>query len=178
VPDIGLTAAFVFVARVVDVSLGTLRTIAVVQGRTLPAIALGFFETIVWLLAAGHVLARVDQHPLLALAFAGGYAAGNGAGIVIERWFALGHRLLVITTQRADAVSEALGRLGLGATRLAVDDRQSMLHVVCPRRQMDKLLTAARQADPQLEVFVQPVEQAPGRRLRSPLPSAFSARNV
>jgi hypothetical protein len=70
----------IFLLRIVDVSIGTIRTIAVVRGRPSVAVVLGFFEVLVWLLAISQVLARVMQEPIVALSYAGGFAAGNGVG--------------------------------------------------------------------------------------------------
>ena len=48
--------AFVFAARVTDVSLGTLRTIAIVHGRTLMSFWLGFFESAIWLVVVSTIV--------------------------------------------------------------------------------------------------------------------------
>lgn len=43
----------IFLARIVDVSIGTIRIMMVIEGRRLLAATLGFLEVVIWILAAG-----------------------------------------------------------------------------------------------------------------------------
>ena len=62
--------AFVFAARVTDVSLGTLRTIAIVHGRTLMSFWLGFFESAIWLVVVSTIVQTVSEQPALGIIYA------------------------------------------------------------------------------------------------------------
>ena len=85
-PDV---LAAVFLARVLDVSIGTIRTITVVCDYRLLATVLGFFDVLIWVATGGQVLPNLDQWYLV-LGWAGGYATGNAVGIWIEgKWRAL-----------------------------------------------------------------------------------------
>lgn len=84
-----LSAASIFLLRIADVSIGTLRIGFLVRGRSGVAGALSFVESLVWLAAAAQVLANLDS-PTKFLAYAGGYAAGTMLGVHIERWIAVG----------------------------------------------------------------------------------------
>jgi uncharacterized protein YebE (UPF0316 family) len=64
-----LLVPLIFFSRVADVSLGTFRTIVVFRGYKLLASLIGFFEIIIWLVAASQVLTNLDQW-YLALAYA------------------------------------------------------------------------------------------------------------
>lgn len=88
-----LLALLIFLARVTDVSLGTFRTIVVFRGYKLLAAIIGFFETMIWLVAAGQVFQNLDQW-YLALAYAGGFSVGNYVGMWIENHFAIGNELV------------------------------------------------------------------------------------
>ncbi len=81
-----------------DVSLGTLRTISVVHGRTRVSVVLGFFEVLVWVTAVSQVITRLDESPWLAVAYAGGFAAGNAVGIALEKRLKLGSVVVRIIT--------------------------------------------------------------------------------
>ena len=84
-------AVLIFCLRITDVSLGTIRTIAVVNGRMRLSVLLGFFEVLVWITGISQLIFRLQEHPLLVVAYAGGFAAGNAVGIAVERKVALGH---------------------------------------------------------------------------------------
>ncbi|MCA9319888.1 MAG: DUF2179 domain-containing protein, partial [Planctomycetes bacterium] len=78
-----LLALVIFLARIGDVSIGTLRTILVFRGRSIPAAVLGFFEVLIWITAAGQVIRNLDAW-YLTIAYAGGFAMGNIVGIWLE----------------------------------------------------------------------------------------------
>ena len=81
-------------ARIVDVSLGTLRTVAVVRGQVMEASALGFFEILIWVLAISKVMTTLDN-PLNVIGYAAGFALGNAVGILIEQKLAFAGRVMV-----------------------------------------------------------------------------------
>ena len=77
--------------RICDVSLNTIKTISVVQGRIAMAVVLGFFEVLIWVTVVSQVITRLGDYPILGVAYAAGYATGNAVGIVIDRfrfWYA------------------------------------------------------------------------------------------
>jgi len=60
-----LTGLFVFAARICDVSIGTIRTIVTVQGRTTIAFMLATSEITIWVTVAGTVINQIKDKPLL-----------------------------------------------------------------------------------------------------------------
>src|SRR5262245_65448115 len=86
--SVALTFALIVLARITDVTLDTLRTAAIVQGRRAFAATLGFFEAVIYVTAIAKVLLNLD-HPIYALAYGLGYALGTYLGIVIEQRLAL-----------------------------------------------------------------------------------------
>lgn len=105
-------SALTFVARVVDVAMGTMRTAFIVQGDRRAAFAVGFLEMLVWIFVVAKVINNLD-HPSYIVAFALGFAVGTTLGITIEEWFALGSQVVrVFTGQRREpaAALRAEGR--------------------------------------------------------------------
>ncbi|MDN3687732.1 DUF2179 domain-containing protein [Cyclobacterium jeungdonense] len=88
---------FIFFARVVDVSINTLRIMFVLNGKKTVAPVLGFFEALIWLIAIGQIFQNINN-PLSYIAYAGGYAMGTYVGMVIEERLALGRVLVRIIT--------------------------------------------------------------------------------
>ena len=106
-----LLVPLIFFARVADVSLGTFRTIVVFRGHKLLASFIGFFEIIIWLVAAAQVLTNLDQW-YLALAYASGFAVGNHVGISIENRFAIGNELIRCISFNRDVLAGKLREAG------------------------------------------------------------------
>ena len=171
-------ALVIFGLRIVDVSLGTIRTIAVVNGRVLMSVAFGFMEVMVWVIAVSQVITRLNESPILVLAFAAGYAAGNGAGICLDQWLAMGScAIRFISMERGAQVAEALRQLDQQVTTfdgMGRGGRRVMIYVTCPRRAVDRLIAAAREVEPEIYYDVEqgvaarfPLPPTPGPGLRS-----------
>ncbi len=86
-------------ARIIDVSLGTLRIILVSRGMKAVAPILGFFEIMLWLLAIGQVMQNLTNVANY-FAYALGFAIGNYIGITIEQKLAMGKVVVQVITHR------------------------------------------------------------------------------
>ncbi len=87
----------IFLARVCDVSINTLRVMFVLNGKKTIAPILGFFEALIWLLAISQIIQNIEN-PLSYIAFSGGFAAGTYFGMVIEEKLAIGRVLVRVIT--------------------------------------------------------------------------------
>jgi uncharacterized protein YebE (UPF0316 family) len=78
---LGLLPLFIFSARVLDVTLGTLRIVIFLsRGRRYLAPALGFFEVFIWIVAVSSLVRNLSNIAGF-LAYAAGFAAGNYIGL-------------------------------------------------------------------------------------------------
>jgi uncharacterized protein YebE (UPF0316 family) len=150
----------VFFARIADVSLGTLRTIAVVRGRGLVASVLGFFEVSIWIAVITKVMQSLDS-PWNMVGWALGFAAGNAVGIQIERRLALGHLVVrILSRDKGTAVAAALRALGQRVTEFVGHDPDgdvALLYTVAGRATAQRLVTSAREVDPDCVVVSEDV---------------------
>lgn len=89
----------IFLSRIFDVSLGTLRIIFVNRGMKYLAPLIGFFEVLIWLIVIGNVMKNIGS-PINYIAYAAGFATGNFVGIYLEGKLAMGVILLRIITQK------------------------------------------------------------------------------
>ena len=87
----------IFCARVTDVSINTLRIMFVMNGKKNIAPILGFFESLIWLLAIGQIFQNVNN-PMSYVGYAGGFAMGTYVGMTIEEKLALGRVLVRVIT--------------------------------------------------------------------------------
>lgn len=79
----------IFLARICDVTIGTIRIIMVSKGNKLISPMLGFFEVLIWLIAIGQIMQNLNNI-FCYIAYAGGFAAGNYIGILLEEKLAMG----------------------------------------------------------------------------------------
>ncbi|MFN3801001.1 DUF2179 domain-containing protein [Belliella pelovolcani] len=87
----------IFMARVSDVSINTLRIMFMLNGKKKVAPVLGFFEAMIWLLAIGQIFQNINN-PMSYFAYAGGFAMGTYVGMTIEEKLALGRVLVRVIT--------------------------------------------------------------------------------
>lgn len=74
------TCLKIFAARIVDVSLGTLRTVFFVKGKTLEPFIIAFFEVLIWYAVAREALTVEGNSILIGISYAAGYATGTFIG--------------------------------------------------------------------------------------------------
>jgi len=125
-----LLPVLIFLARVVDVSFGTIRIIFISRGQKFLAPLIGFFEILIWLVAIGKVMQNLSN-VYCYIAYAGGFAAGNFAGMWIEEKLAMGTLIIrVITKKDASALIENLKSSGYGVTAVPAEGSSGRVHVV------------------------------------------------
>lgn len=125
-----LIPLLIFFGRIIDVSLGTVRMITVISGHRYVSALLGFVEVLVWVLAAGSAVGRLDE-PLAVLGFAGGFAVGTLVGMTIEQRMAIGYRIVrVINPDATCDLSASLREQGYRATRLSGEEQDGPVEIV------------------------------------------------
>lgn len=106
----------IFIARMSDVTLGTLRNIFMSRGFKKIVPIVGFFEVLIWLIAMKQVMNRADNF-LCYFAWAGGFAMGTYVGMRIEERLALGMQVIrIITSEASEKLISALRAANHGMT--------------------------------------------------------------
>lgn len=160
-PHILLTGVVVFLARICDVSIGTVRTIVTVQGRTGIAFTLAIFEITIWVTVAGTVINQIGDKPLLVIFYAFGYATGNVVGIIVERKLAFGTTILRIITPNAGmAIASHLRDKGQPVTLFKGEGMYGPvdeLYIACRRQDLKWIVPEVQRIDPELFYVIEKV---------------------
>ncbi len=120
----------IFLGRICDVTLGTLRIIFVSKGEKYLAPVIGFFEVLIWILIISEVFARADGL-FSYLCYAAGYATGNYVGILIEKRIAFGIILCrTYTLKDGKDLVTLLNQKGYGATLLHASGSTGEIDIV------------------------------------------------
>lgn len=155
----------ILIARVVDVSLGTVRTMLMVGGNRWIAALLGFIEVAIWALALGGMVAYLDR-PLALIGYAGGFAIGTIVGLTIEDRLALGFRAVRVVNHHADIdLATALRARDFRVTRLEGHGRDGPVEVlltVIRRRRLREVLGAIHDLAPSAFVTIERAERPTG----------------
>lgn len=142
---------FIFMARIFDVTLSTLRIIYTSRGIKFLAPIFGFFEVLVWLVAMTQIIHNLTN-PILYIAYAGGFATGNFIGILIEGKMAIGTVVIRIITQK-DATELIRFLKGSGCGITYVDAQGAMgpvkiIFTIVKRKNIDRVLEIVRKCNP------------------------------
>ncbi|MHC4654442.1 MAG: DUF2179 domain-containing protein [Planctomycetota bacterium] len=141
----------IFIARVVDVSMGTVRVIFVSRGLKYLAPIVGFFEILIWLLAIGQIMKNLSN-PICYVAYAGGFAIGNYVGIRVAEKLSLGVVLIRVVTKK-DALSlvECLKSENYGVTSVdghGTSGEVKVVFTIVPRRELKKVVELVKKFNP------------------------------
>ena len=148
-----LTGVLIFLARICDVSIGTVRTIVTVQGRSVVAFFLGICELLIWITVISTVVEKINTHPILALFYAVGFASGNVVGIAVERKLALGVIILRVITRTAGIpLAHRIREMGQAVTVFRGEGKNGPvdeLYIACRRRDLKRMLAVVNEEDPE-----------------------------
>jgi uncharacterized protein YebE (UPF0316 family) len=146
-----LMCLVIVMARITDISLDTVRTVAIVQGRRLFAAILGVLEAGIYIVAVAQVLREIGKHPIYGVAYALGFALGTYLGILVDQWLAFGEQLVTVFTRKSEELVTILRGEGFRVTEFMGKGRDgdvSALFCQVPRRDSPKLAHRVRQLDP------------------------------
>ncbi|KDE55539.1 DUF2179 domain-containing protein [Methanoculleus sp. MH98A] len=154
---------FIFLARICDVTIGTMRIIFVSRGMKVAAPILGFAEIFIWIVAIGQIFQNLTN-PLNYFAYAAGFAAGNYIGMLVEERLAMGLALIRIITQRdATNLIDYLRAAGYGVTVLDAHGKQGpgkVIFSVVKRKNMGDVEDAIHEFNPKAFYSIEDVRRA------------------
>jgi len=121
---------FIMFARIIDVSLGTLRMLNVVKGHKYRAAVFGFIEVLIWIAAMRYIFQNLDNMWNI-LGYSTGFAVGTIVGVSIENKFGTGYlQLYVISKYHTDELADKLRSMKVGATIVPGEGRRSGVAVI------------------------------------------------
>jgi uncharacterized protein YebE (UPF0316 family) len=155
--------ALIFLARIVDVSLQTIRIISISRGIRWLAPLVGFFEVLIWLIAIGQIMKTVS-HPVAYVAYAAGFATGTAIGQALERRLTLGTVIVrVITPDNGPALCRMLHDQGFGFTAVpgrGAEGPVETIFTVVRRQHLQHVLSVVRATLPDAFYSIEEVASA------------------
>jgi uncharacterized protein YebE (UPF0316 family) len=144
-------ALFICLCRICDVSIGTVRTILVVQGRKYYAALAGFMEVFIWISAMSFIVKHLDN-PINLVAYATGFALGNLVGITLEQKLGFGYiQINLFSNTKNKEIAERLRELNYAVTLLpaeGVSGKFFMLIIIIKKKEQTKVIKEIEKLDP------------------------------
>ncbi|MCX7875743.1 MAG: DUF5698 domain-containing protein [Melioribacteraceae bacterium] len=151
-------AVLIALMRICDVTIGTFRTIMVVQGRKYQAAVAGFFEVLIWIFAMRFIVQNLDNLYNL-LGYALGFAFGNILGISLEQKVALGYlQVNIISPNKSEEIAKVLRDKKFGVTLLPAEGKSgelSILIAIIKRKYLQDLMKTVEAIDKRAFITIQ-----------------------
>ena len=126
----GLLPFLIFCARIIDVTLDTLRIIFISRGNKVVAPILGFFEVLIWLIAITRIMQNLDNWTTY-VAYAAGFAVGNYVGLKFEEKLAIGIQVIrIITGKDSHDLISNLRENGYGVTSMRAEGKSGPVDII------------------------------------------------
>lgn len=154
-----LLSLMIFIARVFDVSLSTIRHAMIIRGKRAITFGIAFVENLIWVFAVSKVLQDISE-PITAFAFALGFATGTFVGITLEGKLLIGEQVVKVFTSLGSEVATHLRTSGFRLTEFLGKGRDgdvSLLFVQVRRRDAKKVLALARELDPSCYLLIEDI---------------------
>lgn len=143
----------IFFARIIDVTLATLRTVYSVKGKTILAGIIGFIEATIWFIVVKEALNTNIQSPFIVMSYAGGFAAGSVLGTFVSKTFVNSLiKVEVITTKATPDNVEKIRLEGFGVSVIDILDNDNdvdkkMLIITLNSKHLEELKRILRHID-------------------------------
>ena len=138
-------------AKIIEISIQSLKTCMMVKGQRLKAAGLGFIECMIWGLVISTIISTLGDNLFLLLFYCLGYAVGLFLGSTIEGKIALGtsNLELIANNDSTEKITAYLTANNKGYTVFEGHgsiDKMNMIFIVIPRKEMPRLLKGIRNA--------------------------------
>ena len=145
----------IFFARILDVSLGTIKTFYIVKEKKLTASIIAFFEVLIWFLVAREALNTDMNSIIIPIIYSLGFASGTYIGILLSSKLIHGNLTVnIISSKIKKKEINELKSKGFGLTSVKVNGNKSYLIIEINKKNLDKLKNIITKIDENAFIIV------------------------
>lgn len=142
----------IFLSKVVENMLATLRIIVVANGKKLLGAILQGLVALVWVCITGVVVTNILENPFKIIAFALGSMVGSYLGGVLEEKIAIGKKLLliIINDNNEEKIVKKIRENNFAVTSTigkGKDNNKAILFSMIPRKQVKSIIKIIKSID-------------------------------
>ena len=135
----------IFLSKVLENALATLRLIVVSNGKKMTGAFLQFVISLVWVVVTGSVLVDITKDPLKVVFFALGSMVGSYLGSYFEEKMAMGSNTLtaIVDSDLSKFVTDKIREMGFAVTISngeGKDKTRNILYIVVSRKKQKKII--------------------------------------
>jgi uncharacterized protein YebE (UPF0316 family) len=152
--DLGIISyIIIFFAKIVEVSISTVRIMFVAKGERAKAAIIAFFEILIWIVIVSSVLSNLSEDPVKAVVYAAAFAIGNYLGVFIEGKLALGLSSIQVITKEGTGseVAKLLRDNNFGVTIIKGEGKETAREILLVHLKRKRIKEAMDLVNSQLE---------------------------
>ena len=158
----------IFCAKIVEVSISTIRLVYINKGERIKGAALGFVEIMIWLIVVSSVLNNITEDPIKIFVYAIAFSLGNYVGVTIESKIAVGLASIqvVVNEETGEILAEILRDKNYGVTiidgRGRGNSKKSLLFIQLKRKKIPEAVKVITQNAPDSYITVNDIKSMLG----------------
>jgi uncharacterized protein YebE (UPF0316 family) len=163
-----LLYSIIFFAKIVEVSISTVRIVLINKGERVKGAILGFTEIIIWLVVVSSVLNNITEDPIKALVYAAAFALGNFVGVTIESKIAVGLASIqvVVGEKSGEVLAGILRDRGYGVTIIEGKGKnnsiKNLLFIQLKRKKIPEAVRIIKEQCPEAYITVNDIKSMLG----------------
>ena len=140
-----LTCLKIFFARILDVSLNTIRTTFVLRGKTLIVAIIAFLEITIWFLVARTAL-NTELNIFIVLSYSGGYTTGTILGTIITNKYIKTNMEVIVISNIIKNI-DIIKNNNFGVSILEKEKKKTVLLIETNKKRLDELTNLINKLD-------------------------------
>ena len=163
-----LLYVIIFFAKIIEVSISTIRLVFISKGERVKGAILGFVEIMIWLIVVSSVLNNITEDPIKMLIYAAAFSLGNYLGVTIESKIAIGLSSIqvVVSEKDGEILADILREQGYGVTIIEGkgknDSIKNLLFIQLKRKKIPVAVKLIKQNYPEAYITVNDIKSMVG----------------
>lgn len=163
-----LLYTIIFFAKIIEVSISTIRVVFIGKGERVKGAILGFVEIMIWLVVVSSVLNNITEDPIKMLIYAAAFSLGNYLGVTIESKIAVGLASIqvVVNEKSGDILADILREQGYGVTIIEGKGKnesiKNLLFIQLKRKKIPEAVKLVKQHNPEAYITVNDIKSMMG----------------
>ena len=148
----------IFAARLIDVSLGTIRTIYTIKNKHFLASLIGLIEVIIWFLVVQEALTTTSNNFFIAFSYSIGFAVGTYlGGIISNKLISTKLGVQIILSKKDNKIIDKIREAGyaLSIINLISEDNKYMIYIQVDSKKYHNLIKLIKKLDNKAFIVVQ-----------------------
>lgn len=158
----------IFCAKIVEVTISTIRLVYINKGEKIIGAILGFVEILIWLIVVSSVLTNIAEDPIKVFIYAAAFALGNYIGVTIESKIAVGLASIqvVINEGTGEVLADILREQGFGVTILEGkgknNSKKNLLFIQLKRKRIPEAISLIKKYNPKAYITINDIKSMMG----------------